>query len=70
MPNEYCLIVRAAGKRLDLARGEASRIAKGSKLTWWTERAEVGVRFCFEDKDAKNAFAAYCDDLGISSKDI
>jgi len=30
MPKENCLIVRAAGKQLDLLRGEASR----KELTW------------------------------------
>jgi hypothetical protein len=63
---EHCLIVRAVGRQLDLLRGEASRLAKGSKLGWWTDRAEVGTRFCFEDKDAKNAFALVCENFGIS----
>jgi hypothetical protein len=49
LPKEYCLIVRAAGKQLDLLRGEASRIAKGTNVDWWIDRAEVGTRFCFED---------------------
>ncbi|MGY4509298.1 hypothetical protein ACVIN2_002752 [Bradyrhizobium sp. USDA 3650] len=52
-----CLIVRAAGRQLDLLRGEASRIAKGSNVDWWIDQAEVGTRFCFEDVKAKESFA-------------
>src|SRR3954454_7619258 len=54
MPKEKnCLIVRAAGRQLDLLRGEASRIAKGSNVDWWIDQAEVGTRFCFENTKAK-----------------
>lgn len=54
MPKEKnCLIVRAAGRQLDLLRDEASRIAKGSNVDWWIDQAEVGTRFCFEDTKAK-----------------
>ena len=53
MAKENCLIVQAAGKQLDLLRGEASRIAKGSKIDWWIDRADAGTRFCFEDAKAK-----------------
>src|SRR3954469_4994372 len=48
-----CLIVRAAGRQLDLLRGEASRIAKGNNVDWWIDQAEVGTRFCFENTKAK-----------------
>lgn len=69
MANEYFLIVRAAGKQLDLLRGEASRIAKENKTGWWTDRANDGTRFCFEDVKAKEAFALTCDSLGIPCRD-
>src|SRR5437899_8368461 len=52
MAKEYYLIVQAAGRQLDLLRGEASRVAKGSKVDWWIDRADVGMRFCFEDAQA------------------
>lgn len=32
MPNEHCLIVHAAGRQLDLLRGEASRKQKENRL--------------------------------------
>lgn len=63
------LIVRAAGRQLDLLRGEASRIAKGNNVDWWIDRAEVGARFCFEDAKAKESFALACDNFGISCQD-
>lgn len=69
MAQENCLIVRAAGKQLDLLRGEASRIAKESNLGWWTDRAEVGTRFCFEDAKAKDSFALACDGFGVPCQD-
>ncbi|RXH26288.1 hypothetical protein XH99_20275 [Bradyrhizobium nanningense] len=69
MPKENCLIVRAAGKRLDLLRGEAARIAQGANVGWWTDRAEIGTRFCFEDSKTKDLFALTCDGLGISCQD-
>ena len=65
MSKEHCLIVHAAGRQLDLLRGEASRIAKGKQINWWTDRAEVGTRFCFEDAKAKEVFALTCDNFGI-----
>ncbi|GMO16559.1 hypothetical protein BwSH20_47450 [Bradyrhizobium ottawaense] len=69
MPKGNCLIVRAAGKRLDLLRGEAARIAQGANAGWWTDRAEIGTRFCFEDSKTKDLFALTCDGLGISCED-
>lgn len=69
MANEHCLIVRAAGRQLDLLRGEASRIAKASQAGWSTDKAEVGTRFCFEDAKAKKEFALVCDNFGIASND-
>ena len=69
MPKENCLIVRAAGKQLDLLRGEASRIAQGANVSWWTDRAEVGTKFCFEDSKSKERFALTCDRLGITCQD-
>lgn len=63
------IVVRAAARQLDLLRGEASRIAKGNKVDWWIDSAEVGTRFCFEDAKAKEAFAITCDDLGIACGD-
>jgi hypothetical protein len=70
MPKEKnCLIVRAAGRQLDLLRGEASRIAKGSNVDWWIDQAEVGTRFCFEDTKAKESFALACDNFGIPCQD-
>jgi hypothetical protein len=69
MPKENCLIVRAAGRQLDLLRGEASRIAKGANVGWWTDRAEVGTKFCFEDPQAKDSFALACDSFGITCRD-
>jgi hypothetical protein len=64
-----CLIVRAAGRQLDLLRGEASRIAKGSNVDWWIDQAEIGTRFCFEDAKAKESFALACDNFGIPCQD-
>jgi hypothetical protein len=34
MTKEYCLIVHATGRQLDLLRGEAFRIASGHKVSW------------------------------------
>ena len=70
MANEHCLIIRAAGRQLDLLRGEAFRIAKANQIGWSTDRADVGTRFCFEDAKAKNEFAVVCDNFGIPSKDV
>ncbi|MDH2405080.1 hypothetical protein QCM77_34960 [Bradyrhizobium sp. SSUT18] len=69
MTKENSLIVHAAGKQLDLLRAEASRIAKGSKVGWWIDRADVGTRFCFEDAKAKETFASTCDSFGIPARD-
>ncbi|QOG23013.1 hypothetical protein [Bradyrhizobium sp. SEMIA] len=69
MANNHCLIVRAAGKQMDLLRGEVSRIAIASQLGWSTDRAEIGTRFCFEDAKPKNEFAVICDNFGVASKD-
>lgn len=69
MTKESCLVVHAAGRQLDLLRGEAARIAKGSKLGWWTDRADIGTRFCFEDAKAREAFALTCDGFGIRCRD-
>ncbi|WP_083514618.1 MULTISPECIES: hypothetical protein [Bradyrhizobium] len=69
MPNEHCLIVHAAGRQLDLLRGEASRIAKGKQINWWTDRGDAGTRFCFEDANAKETFALTCDNFGIRCRD-
>ena len=54
MPKGNCLIVRAVGKQLDLLPGEASRIAQGANVGWFTDRAEIGTRFCFEDSKSKS----------------
>lgn len=69
MQKENCLVIRAAGRQLDLLRGEAFRIAKSKNVNWWTDRAEIGTRFCFEDAMAKEAFALVCTDLGIPCRD-
>jgi hypothetical protein len=69
MPKNYCLVVRAAGRQLDLLRGEASRIAKGNKVDWWIDRADGGTLFCFEDAKAKDAFALTCDNFGVACRD-
>ena len=65
MPRDHSLIVCAAGRQLDLLRGEASRIAKGHKVDWWIDGADIGTRFCFEDTKSKEAFALACDNYGI-----
>lgn len=69
MTKPNCLIVFAAGKQLDLLRGEASRIAKENKVDWHIDRADIGTRFCFEDAKAKEAFASTCDSFSISCRD-
>ena len=69
MTKEHCLIVSATGKQLDLLRGEASRIAKDANAGWWTDRAEIGTKFCFEDAKAKDSFALACDSFGISCRE-
>ncbi|WP_306417032.1 hypothetical protein [Bradyrhizobium xenonodulans] len=66
---ENCLVVHASGRQLDLLRGEAARIALSSKQGWWTDRADIGTRFCFEDAKAKESFADACDSFGITCRD-
>jgi hypothetical protein len=70
MTKENCLIVRVAGRQLDLLRGEASRIAKGSKIDWWIDRADIGTRFCFEDAQAKKVFASICENLAVQCSEL
>ncbi|OKO68105.1 hypothetical protein [Bradyrhizobium sp. AS23.2] len=65
---EHCLTINAAGRQLDLLRGEASRLAKGSKIDWWIERVDGSTRFCFEEAKAKDEFAQVCDSFGIPSR--
>ena len=60
-----CVIVRAYGRQLDELRGEASRIARGSKLDWWIEYGDAGTHFCFEDIEAKKAFTSICKNFAI-----
>jgi hypothetical protein len=55
-----CVIVRAYGRQLDQLRGEASRIARRSKIDWWIERGHDGARFCFE-----TTFASICENLAV-----
>jgi hypothetical protein len=69
MAKENCLVVFAAGRQLDLLRGEASRIAKENKVDWHNDRADIGTRFCFEVAKAKEAFALTCGNFGISCRD-
>jgi hypothetical protein len=69
MTKTNCLVVHAAGRQLDLLRGEASRIAKGNRIDWWIDPADVGARFYFEDAKAKEAFAVTCDNFGIPYRD-
>ena len=69
MAKDNCLIVRAFGRQLDLLRGEASRIAKGSKVDWWVDRTDNGTSFCFEDAKAKAVFASVCTNFGVQHHD-
>lgn len=69
MPKQTCLIVRVAGKELDLLRAEASRIAKDNKVDWHIDHAKVGTLFCFENAKAKEAFALTCDNFGVPCQD-
>jgi hypothetical protein len=62
---ENSVIVRVSGRRLDQLRAEASRIARTSNIDWWIERADKGMRFCFEDAEAKRAFAAICGNFAV-----
>jgi hypothetical protein len=65
MDRTNCLKVRASGRQLDLLRGEASRISRGNKVDWWVERGEEGAQFCFENADARKAFASICKNFAI-----
>ena len=70
MKTEPSLIVRAPpGRQLDLLRGEAARIAKANDVNWYTARAAIGTRFCFDNDKAKTAFARICDDNGVPYQD-
>lgn len=69
MSEGNCLTVFAAGRRLDLLRGEAARIVQEANVGWWTDRAEIGTRFCFEDSKSKESFALTCGSLGIGCQD-
>jgi hypothetical protein len=60
-----CVIVRAYGRELDELRGEASRIARGSKIDWWIEHGDEGVRFCFENAETRKVFASICKNLAV-----
>ena len=60
-----CLIGRVHGRQLDQLRAEAFRIAQGQKADWWVEHGDKGTRFCFENADAKQAFASICENLAI-----
>ncbi|GLR91375.1 hypothetical protein [Bradyrhizobium iriomotense] len=66
MVETNCVTVRAYGRQLDQLRAEASRIARGTRLDWWIERADIGTRFCFEDAEAKRAFASICENFAVS----
>ena len=68
MLNESSLIVHAIGRRLDVLREEATRLAKVNKGGWWIERAEVGSRFWFEKEKAVEDFARFCEGSGISCR--
>ncbi|MGY3116706.1 hypothetical protein ACVWXN_000166 [Bradyrhizobium sp. i1.4.4] len=61
----HCLIVRVHGRQLDQLRDEASRIARGHKVDWWIERGRKGTQICFEDAQAKKAFASICENFAI-----
>lgn len=65
-----CLIVRARRQQLDQLRAEASRISRRSNVDWWIEHGDDGSRFCFEDADAKGAFASICEDFSVPHRDI
>ena len=69
MAKDNCLVVRAFGRQLDLLRGEASRIANGSKVDWWVDRTDKGASFCFEDAKAKSVFASVCTNFGVQHHD-
>lgn len=56
-------------KTIGFVRGEASRVAKESSADWWSDRLEIGTRFCFVEDKAKAAFALTCDSFGIACRD-
>jgi hypothetical protein len=60
---ENCVTVNASGRQLDQLREEASRISRGHN--WWAERGDKGTRFCFEDAEAKKAFASICENFAV-----
>ena len=64
-----CLIVKVYGRPLDELRGEASRISRAQKADWFVERDDKGMRFCFEDGEAKAQFASVCKNLGLIHSD-
>ena len=67
---ENCVIVNASGRQLDQLREEASRISRGHKVDWWAERGDKGTRFCFEDAEAKKAFASICENFAVQCIEI
>ena len=70
MSSTNCLIVRAAGRQLDELRGEAARISRGRKVDWWVEHGDQEARFCFEDAEAKRAFASICKNFAIHCSEV
>jgi hypothetical protein len=34
-------------------------------VDWWVEHGDNGTRFCFEEAEAKKAFASICENLAI-----
>lgn len=70
MVKTNCVIVRAYGRQLDQLRAEASRIARGSKIDWWIEKADKGTRFCFEDAEAIKTFALICENFAVRCLDV
>jgi hypothetical protein len=65
MAKTSCLIVRAYGRHLDGLRSEASRIARGSKVDWWTEKTDKGTSFCFESDEVKKQFITVCENVAV-----
>jgi len=60
------LIVKAYGGQLDELRSAASQIRRNHKCEWSVEALDKGVRFSFENAASKDAFAAFCTNLGLS----
>jgi hypothetical protein len=69
MPTESCLIVFAAGKQLDLLRGEASRIAKRNNVDWWSRSCSDRPALLLCGFEREKNFALTCDNFGISCRD-